>query len=122
MEIREERTWITFETMYKDRVTAKIKWCIESFEVQVEYDETVPMLLRPFCFKESYSVKDIEEFLEDRCIPRTRSNIDEWLKYNGFSHYSPLAIVRKTHGVMWEDFIWIRFEGEDLTYEDIRIR
>ena len=38
------------------------------------------------------------------------------------SEYNPWEIVKKTHGVMFEDFIWVRFEGEALVWEDVKIR
>jgi len=27
---------------------------------------------------------------------------------------------RKTHGVTWEDFFWIKFDGESISWEDVR--
>lgn len=54
-----------------------------------------------------------------RCI----SDMDmsrELLRLGGFSFYDPYQIVQKTHGVMVDDCFWIRFDGENLTWEDVK--
>ncbi len=40
---------------------------------------------------------------------------------NAFESYNPWEIVRKTHGFLWDDYMWIRFEGETLTWEDVNL-
>lgn len=35
---------------------------------------------------------------------------------------NPWEWVRISHGVMFDDFLWIRFPGENLTWEDVKIR
>ena len=64
----------------------------------------------------------VYEFLEGRWFERARPDVQEQLEYLGLSEYNPWEIVKKTHGVMFEDFIWVRFEGEALTWEDVKIR
>lgn len=54
-----------------------------------------------------------------RCI----SDMDmsrELLRLGGLSFYDPYQIVQKTHGVMVDDCYWIRFDGENLTWEDVK--
>lgn len=62
------------------------------------------------------------EILEGRCFPRNRANADDLLRRLELKHYHPLDIVRKTHGLMRNDYVWLRFEGEQLTYDDVKIR
>ena len=62
------------------------------------------------------------DFFESRCFPKTRGNADELLRLLGLSSYNPLAIVRKTRGQQFDDFYWIRFEGDTVDYEDIKLR
>ena len=64
----------------------------------------------------------VYEFLENRWFERARADVPEQLEYLGLTEYNPWEIVKKTHGVMFEDFIWIRFEGENITWEDVKIR
>lgn len=57
--------------------------------------------------------KDFEDFLEDRCFPRTRHYMKWILQDLGLQFYDPLAIIRKTNGRMAEDDLWIEIV-EDL--------
>lgn len=53
---------------------------------------------------------DLEAFLEERCIPRHRSGLREYLEALGLEEYDPLAIIRKTQGRMAEDEQWMEVE------------
>lgn len=53
------------------------------------------------------SWEDLEEFLEERCIPRGRAGLREYLEALGLDGYDPLAIVQKTQGRMAEDDQWM---------------
>lgn len=44
------------------------------------------------------------------------------LKLVGLDCYDPFQIVKITHGAMVDDVFWIRFEGEDLTWNDVNPR
>lgn len=50
---------------------------------------------------------DLEAFLEERCIPRTRSGISYYLEALGLYEYDPFKIVEKTQGKMAEDKQWL---------------
>ena len=50
---------------------------------------------------------DLEAFLEERCIPRQRAGLREYLETLGLDEYAPLAIIRKTKGRMAEDEQWM---------------
>ena len=54
---------------------------------------------------------DFELFLEERCIPRTRAGLREYLTSIGLDEYSPLEIIKKTSGRMAEDEQWIEMEA-----------
>lgn len=64
----------------------------------------------------------VAEILEGRCWPRNRANIDELLHACGLKEYDVMGIIRATHGCMYNDQVWIRFEGETLTYDDVNLR
>lgn len=53
---------------------------------------------------------DLEEFLEERCIPRQRAGMREYLDALGLEEYDPLAIIQKTKGHMAEDDQWMEVE------------
>lgn len=57
--------------------------------------------------------------LETRCWQRECRNIDNYLKKLSIPYYDPLSIVKKTHGVSYNDFLWFRFNGENLNWKDV---
>ena len=64
----------------------------------------------------------LNRILELRCWERDRADINELLENIGLQEYNPQEIVRKTHGVSFNDYIWIRFPGEKLTSKDVLVR
>ena len=50
---------------------------------------------------------DLESFLEERCIPRQRAGMREYLETLELDEYEPIAIIRKTQGRMAEDDQWM---------------
>lgn len=72
---------------------------------------------------EGYITKrELEKWLKWRVFPETRANASEILAALGLTSYNRWAIIRKTHGVMADDEIWIRFKGETLKHRDVTIR
>lgn len=49
-------------------------------------------------------------FLEERCIPKARAGLREYLDEIGVDEYDPLEIIKKTSGRMAEDQQWIKVE------------
>ena len=50
---------------------------------------------------------DFMAFLEERCVPRERAGIREYLEALGLDEYDPLEIVVRAQGRMAEDDQWI---------------
>ena len=51
--------------------------------------------------------QDYQNFLEERCIPKSRAGLQEYLNAIGVDEYHPLEIIRKTKGRMAEDRSWL---------------
>lgn len=47
--------------------------------------------------------EDFQQFLEERCIPRQRAGLREYLEALDLEEYDPLAMIEKTEGRMAED-------------------
>ena len=60
--------------------------------------------------KEVPTRDDFLNFLEERCVPRSRSGIREYLEAIGAEEYNPLEIIKKTNGRMAEDNQWLKWE------------
>ncbi len=56
------------------------------------------------------SWEEFMNFLEERCIPKERSGIREYLEAIGVAEYNSLEIIKKTKGKMAEDKQWIEIE------------
>jgi len=54
--------------------------------------------------------EDFQSFLAERCIPRQRAGLREYLEALGLEEYDPLAIIEKTGGRMAEDQQWLTIE------------
>ncbi|GHU92704.1 hypothetical protein FACS1894208_00370 [Clostridia bacterium] len=77
----------------------------------------------PFGVNTSPTMQDLYNYLEWRCFPRARANCKQLLSDMNLSAYDPLAICRVTHGRQHEDYVWLRFDGEQVDYEkDIKLR
>lgn len=53
---------------------------------------------------------DFQAFLQERCIPKERAGLREYLEALGLDEYDPIEIIRKTGGRMAEDQQWIEME------------
>lgn len=71
---------------------------------------------------EEMDVFKLTEILKTRCWEDNRAGLDELLKKIGVPFYDPLEIVKKTHGVSYNDFLWIQFRGEHLRWKDVAPR
>lgn len=76
---------------------------------------------QPFCGDKA-DIFRVYDFLESRCYENGRADLAEILELAGMRDNDPWEWVKRTHGVVYEDFIWIRFPGEDLEWKDVAIR
>lgn len=105
---------------YKEELLTKIH--IRGRKVTFEnYSDDV--LLVAFGVRTEVTYKDLLDFYEDRCFPRERSNAKDLLHDLGLDYYDPELICRKTHGMQFDDFMWLQFSDEpQVKYSDIKIR
>lgn len=69
------------------------------------------------------SLDELESWLKWRTFPKSRENAKELLAALGLNAYNRWGIVHKTHGVMADDEMWLRFKGEeDLRHRDVCLR
>ena len=108
---------IKFDVMFKDEKVASI-----TVKDNTVHALTYTDIRYKQPFNKIVSLEYIERFLEDRCIPRNRQNINELLVNLGLENYDVIEILQKTHGVSFDDFCWIKFENEDLNWKDVKVR
>ncbi|MGN0689559.1 MAG: hypothetical protein ACI4KH_03960 [Oscillospiraceae bacterium] len=54
--------------------------------------------------------EDFCTFIEERCVPKDRNGLREYLECLGLDEYEPFSIIMKTKGKMAEDSQWIEVE------------
>lgn len=108
----------SFDYLLKVRVLAKVTVQGENVYVENYIDDIID---RPFGKKErNLYLADLERLFEYRCLPKSRANVYQVLegKFLGYNRY---AIIRETHGIMVDDYYWLRFDDEkDLCWDDVK--
>lgn len=108
----------TFEVYWKDEITARVY--INANEVLVSRFTDNPG--KQLFAQKKMTRYQLGKILELRCWEKERADIGEILRNLGLNEYNPYEIVRKTHGVSYNDFIWFRFPGEKLTSKEVLVR
>lgn len=84
--------------------------------------EGIMLYLLPFGYERHPSWQDYEYYLSTRCFEPSRPDKAEMLKSLNVAFYDPALIVRATHGVMNDDYVWLRFPGETISFKDVQVR
>lgn len=108
----------SFEVYWKDDITARVYVRGKNVTVS-KYTENPGKQL--FADKKMTRYQ-LGKIFEMRCWEKGRADINEILENLGLKEYNPYEIVRKTHGVSYNDYIWFRFPGEQLTSKDVLVR
>ena len=108
----------SFEVYWKDEITARVY--VKKKNVIVSRFSDNPG--RQLFAEKKMTRYQLGKILELRCFEKGRPDIDEILNHLGLKEYNPYEIVRKTHGVSHNDFIWFRFPGENITSKDVLVR
>lgn len=107
----------SFEYLLKDIVLAKVVVNGNSVSVENFTDDIVD---RPFGTNLNPTMADLDDFLEERVFPRERINAKSILKGKLYG-YDVLSIIHDTHGILIDDYYWIRFDDEkDLCWDDVK--
>ena len=70
--------------------------------------------------KDEMPLFQVGEVLLLRCWDKNRDNLQKYLDKLGLDEFNQYKICRKTHGVMYQDKIWFKYEGENLCWDDVR--
>lgn len=115
----------SFTLMDENTELARVSFSKEHGKYEANVEKVLPadypLIAFPFSYKDSGFVRgEILDFLKSRCFEETRPDKREILEMLGLSEYNPLEITKKTHGRLYHyDTMWIRWEGETLTWEDV---
>ena len=110
---------LCFDVMFEDEVVASI--CIENNRLIKAETYTDITFKQPF-LKKPISIEYVKAFLESRTVDRNKPDIQYILRSLGLGEYNIIEILKKTHGTDFDDFTWVRFKGENLTWKDVKLR
>ena len=107
-----------FEYYEKDKLCSRVHVDYSSGVVTVE-NFTDDIVAQAFG-RQKVTIDSIDSFFRDRVFDETNVGKHKLLELLGLKHFDAEAIARKTHGMLVHDMFWVRFDNEDLTYEDIK--
>lgn len=109
-----------FSVMFKNEKVADVKLAgIHDTQIQ-RY--TAVFYKQPFSYTGKNDFLAVQDFLASRCYENSRADLHEILEAFGLECNDPWRWVQISHGVTYDDFWWIRFPGETLTWEEVKIR
>ncbi len=105
--------------MLKDKKMAFVHWTDgDCVDVEAYLDNVFETIFRTGKIPKSH----IFAMMSYRIWPKDSPGIDEVLKVLGLEKYDEEQILRKTHGLIRDEYNWIMFEDENINYDDIKIR
>ena len=108
-----------FSVLFKDEVVADVHMDTDKNESSIKRYQLSPK--QPFmCDRQD--IPYIFMFLESRCFDNGRPDLPDILEAHGMTENNPYEWNRKTHGVMYNNFWWLRFPGEHLQWDDVKVR
>lgn len=113
-----DNSHFSFEFLSKDDLVAKVS--VDGNKVHVDRISKDPF--DQWFYKENMDLFELNDILSGRVFSPEREDAGRLLQNMGLKVFSPIDICRKTHGVKRDDYLWIRFEGEDLHAIDVLTR
>lgn len=107
-------------TVYHENIpVAKVS--ISNNHKRVFIEKLIPDgIMQPFSGNK-LDLERVYNFLKSRCYEDNYAGLEDVLKKQEMSSNDPWEWNRKTHGVTWEDFFWMKFDDEeDVRWEDIK--
>ncbi len=109
---------LRFTCYWRDQPTAEVY--VRGREVYVKRYIQHPV--KQIFYKDKMDVFALSKILEGRCWEENRVGMEDILAKLGLQYYDPLEIVKKTHGVSYNDFLWFEFANEHLYWKDVAPR
>lgn len=107
-----------FDYMKEDTVLTSVSIDDNNKVTIVNYTDDI--VDRPFGVCTAPTIKDVENLFAERCFPETRFNAKQILKGKPYG-YDRYSIIRDNHGILVEDYYWIRFDDEkNLCWDDVK--
>lgn len=110
---------LEFDVLLKDRVLHSVKIDFGSGKCHIQTFTDIQM--EKEFMKDTLNLKEMLVWVESRCFMECGKYGRYVLSLKGMTEYNPYEVIKVTHGIMSHDLRWIRFKGEDLTYEQAKM-
>lgn len=84
-------------------------------------DDVIPAV-PDYIMPNNITLKRMNQFIESRAPERTRPDMPLLLKKYDIPSYNPYWFCKKSHGRSMTDFLWVKFDNEEIDFNDIRLR
>lgn len=109
-----------FTVMHRNEAVARVRVPDDHMNVRIE--KLIPdSLMQPFGGND-LSLNRVYQFFKSRCYEDGRVDLQEILNQAKLRENNPWEWNRITHGVTWEDDLWIKLDDEELEWENVRWR
>lgn len=109
------------EVMWRNDLQMIIQYRL--IDIKSELCVPNPVIWVPkYIYPDRITYKNYERFLCTRLPDKTRDDIDDILKNYGLREFQPVKMCRLSHGRNMTDFLWLRFDDEHVTFDDIKLR
>lgn len=105
-----------FQLMWRDELIADV----DVRETEVYIKRYIIHPVKQIFYADKISRFEFGDILKSRCWDENRANLQKYLNAIGLDEFNPYLICRKTHGVMLQDSVWFRYEGENLSWKDVK--
>lgn len=111
---------MVFTVMHMNEPVAVVE--LSEDKRRVDIRKLVPDSVRQPFSGNKLDLERVYSFLKSRCYEDGRSDLAKILDQAGLSYNNPWEWIKITHGVTYEDLFWIRFPGETILWEDVKVR
>ena len=108
---------LNFDVFWKDEKVGHIE--VKNNRLIKNESYTDNILINAYSRIKTYP--DLVGYMQTRIMCYERWT-PEMLKHFGLKEYNLFDIFKTMHGMDKDDYEWCRFEGEDLTYNDVKVR
>ena len=109
-----------FTVMHKNEEVAQVR--VSSDHKNVSIEKLVPDGMKQPFGGNKLDIERVYNFLKERCYEDGYADLKNVLAKFDMESNNPWEWNRKTHGVTWEDYFWVKFEDEELVWEDVKWR
>lgn len=106
-----------FSVMLKNKLVARCEIINKHYHITI--NPNIPKPLQVFAMKNPNDYH-VYQFLKSRCYDDSRADLKEILEKAGMKNNNPFEWCKLTHGFVYGDYYWIKFDNEKISWEEVR--